>query len=103
MTKTVGEIAAENPSSVRVFRRYGIDYCCGGKVSLDEACRSRGIGPAELRAELEQAAAAHAGQERPGTLFRHSSPLAADRPYPRHAPCVSEVRIAAPGAPFAQS
>jgi len=64
MTKTVGEIAAENPSSVRVFERYGIDYCCGGKVSLDEACRSRGIGSAELQAELEQASAAKTGRER---------------------------------------
>jgi regulator of cell morphogenesis and NO signaling len=47
MTKTVGEIAAENPSSMRVFERFGIDYCCGGNVSLAEACRSRGIGHTE--------------------------------------------------------
>jgi len=64
MTKTVGEIAAENPSSVRVFEKYGIDYCCGGKVSLDEACQARGIAAAQVQTDLEQAAAAKPGQDR---------------------------------------
>lgn len=36
--KTVREIAIENPSSVRVFETFGIDYCCGGKRSLNDAC-----------------------------------------------------------------
>lgn len=36
--RKVGEIAAENPSSVRVFESLGIDYCCGGKKSLSDAC-----------------------------------------------------------------
>jgi len=36
--KTVREIAVENPSSVRVFESLGIDYCCGGKRPLSEAC-----------------------------------------------------------------
>jgi regulator of cell morphogenesis and NO signaling len=58
MTKTIGEIARENPSSVRVFEKYNIDFCCGGKVSFAAACQARGIAPAELAAELDQAAAA---------------------------------------------
>ena len=36
--QTVREIAIENPSTVRVFESLGIDYCCGGKRSLNEAC-----------------------------------------------------------------
>src|ERR1043166_7320982 len=36
--KTVREIAVENPSSIRVFESLGIDYCCGGKRPLSEAC-----------------------------------------------------------------
>ena len=55
--KTVGEIAAQNPASVRVLERHGIDYCCGGKLPLAEACRARGIAAEELIAELERAAA----------------------------------------------
>ena len=36
--KTVREIAIESPSSVRVFESLGIDYCCGGKRPLSDAC-----------------------------------------------------------------
>ena len=36
--KTVREIALEEPSSIRVFESLGIDYCCGGKRPLSEAC-----------------------------------------------------------------
>jgi len=49
MTETIGEIAAENPSNVRAFDKYSIRYCCGGKVFLAEACRSRGIGRRNCR------------------------------------------------------
>jgi regulator of cell morphogenesis and NO signaling len=52
---TVGEIAARTPAAVRVFEKYRIDFCCGGKVPLDEACRTAGVDPAALLAEIEQA------------------------------------------------
>ena len=41
--KTVREIALENPSSIRVFESLGIDYCCGGKRSLSDACANADI------------------------------------------------------------
>lgn len=41
--KTVGEIAIENPTSLRVFESLGIDYCCGGNRSLSEACSRANI------------------------------------------------------------
>jgi len=53
--KTVGEIAAEIPASVRVFEKYGIDYCCGGGRPLAQACREQGIPVDSLVAELETA------------------------------------------------
>jgi hypothetical protein len=37
-TQTVRDIALEQPSSIRVFEQYGIDYCCGGRKPLAEAC-----------------------------------------------------------------
>jgi regulator of cell morphogenesis and NO signaling len=67
MTKTIGEIAAESPSSVRVFEKHGIDYCCGGKIALADACEARGIPAAELELELAQAAAAETAEERDWT------------------------------------
>ena len=36
--KTVREIAIENPATVSIFESLGIDYCCGGRRSLEEAC-----------------------------------------------------------------
>src|SRR5262245_7701165 len=72
MTKTIGEIARENPSSVRVFEKHKIDFCCGGKVSFAEACQARGIAPADLQAELDQAAAGRPDAGRDWT----SAPLA---------------------------
>jgi regulator of cell morphogenesis and NO signaling len=62
--KTVGEIAAENPASVRVFQKYGIDFCCGGKLPLAEACGARGIEIGALSAELQQAASGSAPDAR---------------------------------------
>src|SRR5260370_29947616 len=35
----VRDIALEYPQAARVFESLGIDYCCGGKRPLDEACR----------------------------------------------------------------
>ena len=40
---TVREIAIQNPASVPVFEALGIDYCCGGKQSLEEACRRANV------------------------------------------------------------
>jgi len=51
--KTIGEFVAEDYRTARVFERYGIDFCCGGKISLSEVCRERGIVPATIRAEIE--------------------------------------------------
>ena len=36
--QTVRDIALENPGSLRIFESLGIDYCCGAKRSLSEAC-----------------------------------------------------------------
>ncbi|MGO4880929.1 MAG: iron-sulfur cluster repair di-iron protein [Bryobacteraceae bacterium] len=55
--RTVGEIAAELPASVRIFEKYGIDYCCGGRVPLAVACETRGIAAELLVAELDAATA----------------------------------------------
>ncbi|MCH8801431.1 MAG: iron-sulfur cluster repair di-iron protein [Chloroflexi bacterium] len=47
---TVGEMVVEEPSRARVFEHFGIDYCCGGKIPLAEACATRGT---DLDAVLE--------------------------------------------------
>jgi len=53
---TVGRIAAETPASIRVFEKYGIDFCCGGGIGFGEACTARGLEPGMVLAEIERAA-----------------------------------------------
>jgi regulator of cell morphogenesis and NO signaling len=52
---TVGELVAERPARSRVFERLGIDYCCGGKLSLAEACARRGLAVDAVRRRLAEA------------------------------------------------
>jgi regulator of cell morphogenesis and NO signaling len=40
---TVREIALAAPETTRVFEEYKIDFCCGGRKSLTEACVNAGI------------------------------------------------------------
>ena len=56
ITKTVREIALEQPTSIRVFERLGIDYCCGGRRPLSEACSERNLEVADVVAALDSAA-----------------------------------------------
>ncbi len=58
--RTVGQIAAEFPASVRIFEKHGIDFCCGGKLPVDRACAAKSLDPAVLMAEIEQAVQAPA-------------------------------------------
>jgi len=53
-TKTVGEIAAEVPSTTREFEKLGIDYCCGGSRTLGEACAQANIPVDDVLARLEK-------------------------------------------------
>ena len=51
---TVGEIAAKDMRKAEVFKKYGIDFCCGGKKSLEQVCREQGLDAAAVEAELDQ-------------------------------------------------
>jgi regulator of cell morphogenesis and NO signaling len=53
--KTVRELALEFPNATRVFEKVGIDYCCGGNKSLEEACATANVSPNEILDSLELA------------------------------------------------
>ncbi len=48
----VGEIVRAFPARARIFENLGIDYCCGGKKSLAEACQAKKLDPATVVAML---------------------------------------------------
>jgi len=51
--KTVRELALEFPEATRIFEKIGIDYCCGGDRSLEEACAASGLSVEEVLDSLE--------------------------------------------------
>jgi regulator of cell morphogenesis and NO signaling len=55
ITETVGLHAAAYPSSKRVFEKLGIDYCCGGKISIQDACDKTGVNIDDLAELLRMA------------------------------------------------
>jgi regulator of cell morphogenesis and NO signaling len=54
----VGAIVAEDFRAAAVFDRFGIDFCCGGRRTLGEACREKAVNPAEVMKEVERACSA---------------------------------------------
>jgi regulator of cell morphogenesis and NO signaling len=53
--KTVGQWVVEQPALSKVFEQFGIDYCCGGKKPLAQACQEKGLNYGEVLASLQQA------------------------------------------------
>jgi regulator of cell morphogenesis and NO signaling len=51
--KTVRELALEIPEATRIFEKIGIDYCCGGAKSLEEACATANLSVDEVLDALE--------------------------------------------------
>ena len=50
---TIGEIVATDSRAAAVFETFHIDFCCGGRRSLDEACRAAGADRAAVVRALE--------------------------------------------------
>ncbi len=53
--ETLGEIAVKNISKALVFKKLGLDFCCGGKKTIKQACAEKGLDPALVEEELQQA------------------------------------------------
>ena len=49
---TVAELVASDYRTAEVFKKHGIDFCCGGKKKIEQVCTEKNINPAELEAEL---------------------------------------------------
>ena len=49
---SVGEIVANDFRTSSVFKKAGIDFCCGGKQSFSDACNEKSIDPVELENEI---------------------------------------------------
>ena len=50
----IGDIVTQDFRAAEVFKKAGIDFCCGGSQSLEDACRDKKLDVAEIESELEK-------------------------------------------------
>jgi regulator of cell morphogenesis and NO signaling len=50
---TVAEIVASDYRTAEVFKKYGIDFCCGGKKTIDKVCSEKNVSAESLVHDLE--------------------------------------------------
>lgn len=48
----VGEVVSLNFNTAGVFQKYGIDFCCGGGVTVEKACQKHGLNVDKVTSEL---------------------------------------------------
>ena len=53
--ETLGQIAAKDLRKAQIFKKYGLDFCCGGKKTVKEACEEKGLDVTKIEQELQQA------------------------------------------------
>lgn len=51
---TVGEIVAANYNAAGVFRKFGMDFCCGGGITLQKACKDINTDLESVLSELQK-------------------------------------------------
>lgn len=50
--KTVADLVTENIKTADIFKKYGIDFCCGGGISIEKACDKHHVDYNQLLSEL---------------------------------------------------
>ena len=66
LTATIGQLVTERPLRAKIFESFGIDYCCGGKKPLAQACTERNLDPKTVVGVLDafdDSTAAQSAQE----------------------------------------
>ncbi len=53
--ETLGQIAAKDLRKAQIFKKYGLDFCCGGKKTVKQACAEKGLDATTIEQELQQA------------------------------------------------
>ena len=52
---TLGQIAAKDLGKAEIFKKYDLDFCCGGKKTVKQACAEKGLDATKIEQELRQA------------------------------------------------
>lgn len=80
---TVREIASQDVRKAEVFKRFGIEICCGGIMSLESACLNLGLDLVTVEIELDKATT---GEENaaPADLNHYNLDVLVDYVYNKH-------------------
>ncbi|MFA5404446.1 MAG: iron-sulfur cluster repair di-iron protein [Ignavibacteria bacterium] len=52
---TLAEVVKGNFKTSEIFESYGLDYCCNGRRSIDDACKEKNINPDEILEKISTA------------------------------------------------
>jgi hypothetical protein len=52
-TDFIGNMVAEDFRTAAIFKRHGIDFCCKGGRTIEEACNNKKLDPEKIYEELE--------------------------------------------------
>ncbi len=55
--QSIGQIVAEDYRAAHIFSEFNIDFCCGGDITLEEACEKEDINKDALNSALKDLAA----------------------------------------------
>ena len=51
---TIGELVSKDFRKAEVFKKFGLDFCCGGKKTLTKACNEKGLDAVQIEKELKE-------------------------------------------------
>ncbi|MGB4399786.1 MAG: iron-sulfur cluster repair di-iron protein [Daejeonella sp.] len=52
-SETIGEMVVKDYRKAQVFKKLGIDFCCGGKNTVEEVCKTKGLDLESVKSELD--------------------------------------------------
>ncbi len=64
-TRSIASLVLENHQIVPVLEKYSIDFCCRGKLNLEDVCRERGIELSVVLKEIDAAGTEETGKQMP--------------------------------------
>lgn len=74
--QTLGDLVTASPVAAKILHRYGLDFCCGGNQSFEQACAAASLVPDRVLAEIQAASESVPTQEHwdrvhPSELINH--------------------------------
>ena len=67
----IGDIVTANYKYAQVFKNVGIDFCCNGNRTIEQACEKKGIEATDILQQLQKKMILTAGKSKPYNYCRY--------------------------------